>query len=605
MAEQKLISATQMGRAVHFDPQFTMPQRPHFPEELVVIPLEDGILIEGTADQQVLRGKATRTLIPHLLPLLDGKHTLDDLVKTLPGFSAQSILNTVALLYTRGLLEDCSADPVSTNPAQYDTQTLAFFRRFVDTTRVNRSALQALVRLSNTQVSIVVSGMYAQEASPQIQAHLIRAGVGHVHELSWDTDLGELLKEPVERHLIIVLVEGKENQEHLSALDEQCARYGIPWLRVSVDIATQIAELGPYFERGETACYRCFARATAPSSPEAQYTKQQDRLITLFWAHMLVIETVYLLSRIAPLATGVHVTQYHLQDWSSERIDYPKLPGCPTCRPAAIDKGFIEPAVVYEDTVAFPSRHLLDPKDHQIHYRASNVELAHSGKRYLSNSQIVLPRREDIASTDGTTLEHLPGTNRSMKSSTRTLDITALASILLKSAGIRETEEVKTNKLQRWTPTGGNLGSVELYVAVRAIQGLTPGWYFYQAHDHTLVYLSGLEQQEFTTLCQEAMIVSDDSQPDAFVICVGAYHRVGHKYASFGYRIINLDAGVALAQMHLVASSVGINACNVQRWADDIIADRLNLTDVNEMVTGVLALRGRTTVTEKEKETAR
>ena len=68
MQGQKTVTAEAMARAVQFDPQFAMPARPRFPRELVVVPLPDGLLVEGTDDQQVLRGQATRTLLPSADP---------------------------------------------------------------------------------------------------------------------------------------------------------------------------------------------------------------------------------------------------------------------------------------------------------------------------------------------------------------------------------------------------------------------------------------------------------------------------------------------------------------------------------------------------------
>ncbi|MBV9713428.1 MAG: SagB family peptide dehydrogenase [Ktedonobacteraceae bacterium] len=284
--------------------------------------------------------------------------------------------------------------------------------------------------------------------------------------------------------------------------------------------------------------------------------------------------------------------QYHLEDWSNQRIDYPRLPGCSTCRPASVEMGYVEPAVVYEDSVAFPSRHLLDPKDHQVHYRASNMELAHEGKRYPGNPSVKLPGREQLVAASGQTLAHLPGRDTSIVAR-RVLNVKALANLLLKGAGVRHDDGTKTNKLQRWSPTGGNLGSVELYVVAASVEGLEPGVYFYQPQNHTLAYLRRMEREEYERLLQEAILPDSGMQPDALILSVGAYHRVGHKYSTFAYRVINLDAGVALSQMHMVAHSLGIAAQTVQRWADDAITDLLDLEDIQEMVTAVLAVQGK------------
>src|SRR5450631_3133327 len=104
--EQKLIAAQKMAEAVQFDPQFTLPTYPRFPNELVTIPIEDGLLIDGTDELQVLRGRAAQILLPRLLPLLDGTRTIQQLAEALPNIPARAIYNAVSLLYTRGVLED-------------------------------------------------------------------------------------------------------------------------------------------------------------------------------------------------------------------------------------------------------------------------------------------------------------------------------------------------------------------------------------------------------------------------------------------------------------------------------------------------------------------
>lgn len=590
MQANNLISAEAMARAVQFDPQFEMPVRPRFPQELVAVPLTDGLLIDGTDEQQILRGQATKVLLPRLLPLLDGNRTLEQLAAELSPVPAEHIKGAIALLYTRGVLEDGAADP-DLDPSDIDAQTLSFYRRHVDATRVNRSALEAAERLRNSEVLVLAAGRNQAEARELISKQLRQAGVGTVHD-------GQVLHQPrgyestdqTGSKLIIMLVEGEDDHETLAELDELCSHLGIPWLRVAVDSETASADIGPYFERGETACYRCFWKANGKRGATVAASRRARWLQMRMWANLLATEAIYLLSRIAPAATGLHVTRYNLADWSARRLRFPKLPGCPNCRPLpTVNFGEIEPAVAYEDAVRFPSRHLMDPKSHQVHYRASNLELAKDGKRYPSAKQITLPARAELAQPKGSTLEHLlagrvPATER--------LDLSRLASLLLLTAGVKHVDE-QTGRVFRWAATGGNLGSVEMYVAVRDVAGLEPGFYFYQPYEHQLASLSaGQGLAEVEKFIRQAVPFESEEMPGALIIGAGAMHRVAHKYGPFAYRVINLDAGVAFGQSHLVGRSLGLNTYQAQRWADDVIADRLDLMDAAEAVTGVLMVSG-------------
>lgn len=598
MNEQKVITAQAMGNAVKLDPQFAMPRKPFFARELVIVPLADGLLVDGTGEQQVLRGKATQTLLPRLLPLLDGTRTLDQVVEALPNLPRESIINAVALLYTRGLLEDSAADPDEPTLKEINPQILAFFRRHVDVTRVNHSSLEALARLVHAQIALYTFGPNADKARALAEKQFRQAGILHVRALEQHEDISEAFESLPGKRLVVVLITGPDDQARLQEIDDACARLHTPWLRASIYPAAQRAELGPYFERGETACYRCYARSALSLAEEgitnAADSPHDEQLDTRLWTNMLVIETIYLLSRISFLATGLNTTHYNLRTWETQRMRLPKLPGCPICRPASSVMGMIEPAVLFEDAVAFPSRHLLDPKGHQMHYRASNLELAHEGKRYPGTEHIPLPERSQLWQTQGETLEYLPGRSTATDSPTQVLDLKCLATLLLLSAGIKYTDGNKAHKLQRWCPTGGNLGSVELYAIARNVSGLVPGLYFYQPHEHALAVLSSHGQRApIDALLRQALDPSeDDDLPDALIVLTAAHHRVIHKYGAFAYRIINLDAGVALGQMHLAASYLGVAARTVSRWADDLLADHLDLEDINEAVTAVCALRG-------------
>ena len=590
MQANKLISAEAMVRAVQFDPQFEMPVRPRFPQELVAVPLSDGLLIDGTDEQQILRGQATKVLLPRLLPLLDGNRTLEQLAAELSPVPADHVKGAIALLYTRGVLEDGAADP-DFDSSDVDSQTLSFYRRHVDATRVNRSALEAADRLRNSEVLVLAAGRHQLEARELISEQLRQAGVGTVHggQERLESRGYESTAQPGSR-LVIMLVEGEEDHETLAELDEQCARLGIPWLRVAVDPETTSADMGPYFERGETACYRCFWKADGKRGATVAKDGRASWLQMRLWANLLTTEAIYLLSRIAPAATGLHVTRYDLADWSARRLRFPKLPGCPNCRPLPTASfGKIETAVAYEDAVRFPSRHLMDPKSHQVHYRASNIELSKDGKRYPSAKRINLRERTELIQPKGSTIEHLLA---GRTPATECLDLNRLASLLLLSAGVKHVDD-QTGRVYRWAATGGNLGSVELYVAVLNVAGLEPGVYFYQPHEHQLARISAVKgPAEVEEFIRQAVPSEIEDMPGALIIGVGALHRVAHKYGVFAYRVINLDAGVAFGQSHLVGRSLGLSTYQVQRWADDVIADRLNLIDAAEAVTGVLMVSG-------------
>src|SRR5437763_2554641 len=87
-----------------------------------------------------------------------------------------------------------------------------------------------------------------------------------------------------------------------------------------------------------------------------------------------------------------------------------------------------------------------------------------------------------------------------------------------------------------------------------------------------------------------------DRLPDALLVFTGAYHRLSRKYGAFGYRLLNLDAGSALSQMHLATAALGISSHNATLWADDVVEEQLNLEPWQEQCTAIAELSAAETV---------
>jgi SagB-type dehydrogenase family enzyme len=245
----------------------------------------------------------------------------------------------------------------------------------------------------------------------------------------------------------------------------------------------------------------------------------------------------------------------------------------------------MDTALVFEDYVGLQSRAVLEVQAEHGHASVSRVPLARQAKRPSICKHQTLPGgTPDLAPG----ILHILGGGAAMSMEPLTVD--ELAALLKMSVGIRD-PGTGHNKLQRWAATAGNLGSVELFVAARRVSGLAPGLYFYQPHEHSLACLDrhsgALDIDDFM---RRSLLASSGGLPDVLVLFTGAYHRAARKYGPFAYRLINLDAGAAVSQLHIVAASLGIRSRTVTRWADDLIEHQLNLEPFVEQSTAVVAL---------------
>jgi len=158
------------------------------------------------------------------------------------------------------------------------------------------------------------------------------------------------------------------------------------------------------------------------------------------------------------------------------------------------------------------------------------------------------------------------------------------------TAGVRK-QAVGSDSVKRWAATAGNLGSVEVFLIARNVQGLCSGYYYYQPQEHTLAALQRVKEDVAVDDFMRRIIPGDGvTLPDAQVLFTGAYHRVSRKYGPFGYRLIHLDAGVAISQLQALAENMGLVTQIAKIWADDLIEAQLNLQHFSEHVTGVISI---------------
>jgi len=546
------LNAATMAYAVAADPQFRVPVRPCLVPGLVRVPLDDGLAFVGSGNRQTaLRGRTATSLMPQLLPTLDGTRTVAELAALHPDVTEATVRACVSLLYVSGLLQD---GPAGAEVGLIPHPVTDYLGRNLDTTRVNRNRNEACERLAQARVLIAGPGSLAG----MLRAELTASGVD---ALEWNgpemrIGVGDL----------VVAVDDGDSAEALAELDENCRRAGVSWLRTAAGERT--VEVGPLFNAQHTCCHGCFSegRAGPAGAPSPA------RVST--WAALIATEVVHLLSRVGLTPAVSGCTVFDLADWTQSAVGAYRRPGCPRCLPTDLPAPADGPAVahLYEQAVTFPPREWLNPKDHQAHYRPANAALQRYNKEYQAAPRIAL---------NGGRPEAAPGLTR-----------TDLSALLLRTAGLRDSgPSAVPGQVSRWSPTGGNLGSVQAYLLALDVAGLAPGWYFYQRGDHSLARIRALSTTdgEAAAVCP----VLAPQRPAALIVLTGALGVVAAKYHDFAYRILCLDAGVALAQLTALADEYGVAARFADRWDDMALSTALRLEDSAEPVTAVVALNRR------------
>ncbi|GID91977.1 nitroreductase family protein [Amorphoplanes digitatis] len=543
------MSAATMAHVVAADPQFQVPVRPCLVPGLVRVALDDGMAFVGSGNRQsALRGRTATTLIPRLLPALDGTRTVEELAALHTDVSERTIRACVSLLYISGLLQD---GPAGAEVGLIPNEVVGYLGRNLDTTRVNRNRNEACERLA--QARVLIAG--PESLTGRLRAELTASGVDAHPWTGPAESIGA-------GDLVVAVDDG--DAAALAELDDACRRAGVAWLRTAAGERT--VEVGPLFDARHTGCYACFAAerpgpAGVPSPARAAA-----------WAALIGTEIVHLLSRVGVTSSMSGAVVFDLGDWTQSMVGAYRRPGCLLCLPTRAPADGPALAYVYEQSVAFPPHEWLNPKDHQVHYRPANAALQRYNKEYQGAPRVAL---------NGGRPGTAPG-----------LTTTDLSALLLRTAGLREGgPAAEPGQVDRWAPTGGNLGSVQAYLLALDVAGLEPGWYFYQRGDHSLARIRARrpDDGEAAAVCPELA----GERPAALVVLTGALGVVAAKYHDFSYRLLCLDAGVALAQLSALAPGYGMSARIADRWDDLALAAALRLEDGVEPVTAVVAINRR------------
>ncbi|AFI29806.1 MULTISPECIES: nitroreductase family protein [unclassified Bacillus (in: firmicutes)] len=570
MKPASVMSAEQVGHAAYFDPNFRLPKKPRLIASLQMIPDQDSMLFHGTEHLQVLKGNAVTRFLPNLIPFLNGSYTIKDIMAEFDQYSPRDISNILSLLFMRGLLDDAEGDE-GIDTSCFEPDVYQFFQRSTDSTRVNRSAAEGLHKLKTAEILLLTDS----EHGKILHEELVYMGGENVvtARLSDEVNIDHAA-------LVIVFCTNPLNHKQLRSLDHICHEKNIPWILTRA--AENVGVLGPYFEKNETATYRDYQITVESEDGQGKPSLEHIEM----WEYYSAVEIVYFITRLAPSATGTEYLTFRFDDWTCTSKKVHPRPDGSCC--TGDSENELHPVLQFENAIAFPSKHLINPKSHQVHYNPKNLLLTNEAKSYPSAALYELPTEELLPQPKGGFLK-----NRIQPMSGREeLNLEALTRLCLTSGGLRDADSGQaTGKVQRWAPTGGNLGSCQIYILALSVNGLAPNCYFYQYLDHSLAKVGpSLTIGEIKKKITDITGLKEDNLPKALVLLTGAYERVASKYNGFAYKVIHLDGGVALSQMQAVSAGLGIKVNMIDQWNEQALLSCFGIDPKKEPVIALAGL---------------
>ncbi|MCX4587912.1 hypothetical protein [Streptomyces sp. NBC_01481] len=550
MSDRSMMTAETVGSAARFDPQLRIPRRPRLRRGLVVSAEADQVVVTGPPKKQLFRGRSATQMLPGLLDLLDGERTHDRLAAEL-GLPEEVVFKALSLLWTCGVVEEGPpGGPEREAVTDVDDRLADYLSRVGSATEVNPCWEEAAARLRTAEIEIFGDPALAELLRDELTGSMpVTLGTGDT-PAEWAT-------------LAVWADAGGGGQDAAPGtgrhtLAEHCWDKGVPLLRLSV--RGRRAALGPLVDPRTTPCLDCL---TADDEDDDRTAVVGDHELA---AALFARDVFAAVSRTTPTPLPMRWRLVDLETLGQRDTSSATRPGCPRCSVAegpVVERA--APATRFEASVAMPPKEFADLKAHQMHYKPSNLALQRVSRTWPVAPAVELPppdhARLNRADRDEPRDAARPGT-----------DILSL--LLSVTAGIRADNP---DKVARWTASGGNIGSVTAYAAVRDVPGIAPGVYGYVASGHRLARLSS-----------RADAVPGD-RPFSIVL-TGDFPKVARKYSAFALRIVLLDSGCAQATAREAAHALGVGFALRPRWDDDAIAAALGTNPDMEPVTAVIDL---------------
>jgi len=112
-------------------------------------------------------------------------------------------------------------------------------------------------------------------------------------------------------------------------------------------------------------------------------------------------------------------------------------------------------------------------------------------------------------------------------------------------------------------PSAGASYELELYLTINACEGLTRGFYHYDAGAHALAPIAVAAGELEAQLAGAAHAMGADTPPQVLITIAARFGRVSWKYRSIAYSLVLKDVGVLMQTLYLMATEMELGGCAI------------------------------------------
>lgn len=532
---------------------------------LVLVPVDNGLIVEGGIRRHLLRGAAPTHVLPSLpglVSMLTGDHAPADIAEAL-GLDPDKLAEFLALLDGCGLREEAGQQPGMGGGTSDDVT--AFLSRTAPAVRQAGKA-RPLAVLARSGVMIVAPPWIRE----QVADDLSETGVALVvtadraGEIPSET-MSALAACPHRIAAVFDCARGISGADELEEIVASCGDHGIPALRFGWGEGGP--EIGPTFQGGHPACVDCFRRARRAEADGADGWRPPaaDRAEAALLAGLVTNELLAVLAGVTEAAPAGTLIRMTLPGCDSERFVVAPEAGCPRCGR-------------YSGAVAALSRGAALAEEYEwLH----SWELARSAPSRTGSHSDGRRRSEWLARNDRAYAPRIRLVDTRPDS-----DLARPAGYLRQLAGWRPVPT--PGDALRMDPCGDDVPSVQAYLLTNGAVGRPASFFKYDGLSHELVAVCASQ------LPLSHSLAGTDLNPlalDFAIVLVAAVGELRRSFGDFALRLSLLDVGAAAAQLSAAATADGRPVAFAARWTSDL-AHLLELDPEREIV-GAVAGVGR------------
>lgn len=272
-----------------------------------------------------LSGIGVAALLSNLLPVLDGRQTMEEVRRTLPEHSRDEADAFVRRLLAQGLLADAGqAAPADTGVRSGSDEWLRALVPPDSLAEVRSNLARGVVAVYGADA---VAGVFVQILRDGEIAAVPLGGIAAVRDSSDALD-------QIARATLVVAFGAGLRDDGLDRVNAVSLAVGTPWLPVANDGIEAV--LGPLVLPGQSACLACVTgRADALGRSPGRLVRAGSRPMLPGVAHLVAgiaaAETVRFLIAVDRPALSGAIRRIHLRTLEWTQADVLRLPRCPAC----------------------------------------------------------------------------------------------------------------------------------------------------------------------------------------------------------------------------------------------------------------------------------